>query len=45
VTFTLDELAARVGGEVSGEGALRVERVAPLEEAGPSDLSLLSNRK
>jgi len=43
--FTLAELAARVGGEVQGDGALRVEGVGPLEEAGPSRLSFFSNKK
>ncbi len=43
--FTLAELAAKVGGEVSGDGALRVEAVASLEDAGPTDLSFFSNRK
>jgi len=43
--FTLAELAARVGGEVQGDGALRVEGVGPLEEAGPSQLSFFSNKK
>ncbi len=43
--FTLAELAARVGGEVSGDGSLRVEAVAPLEAAGPTDVSFFSNRK
>jgi UDP-3-O-[3-hydroxymyristoyl] glucosamine N-acyltransferase len=43
--FALAELAARVGGEVNGEGALRIDGVAALEEAGPSQLSFFSNRK
>ncbi len=43
--FMLAELAARVGGEVQGDGALRVEGVAPLEEAGPAHLSFFSNKK
>jgi UDP-3-O-[3-hydroxymyristoyl] glucosamine N-acyltransferase len=43
--FTLAELAARVGGEVQGDGTLRVEGVGPLEEAGPSQLSFFSNKK
>jgi UDP-3-O-[3-hydroxymyristoyl] glucosamine N-acyltransferase len=45
LTFTLGELAKRVGGEISGDGELRVEGVAPLEEAGPAHLSFFSNRK
>jgi len=44
-TFTLAELAARVGAEVQGDGALRVEGVAPLEDAGPTQLSFFSNKK
>ena len=31
--FALSELAARVGGEVSGDGAARIGRVAALEDA------------
>ena len=45
MTFALSELAARVGGEVSGDGGARIERVAPIEDAGPGDLSFFSNRK
>ena len=45
MTHTLAELASRVGGEVSGDGALAVVGVAPLETAGPSQVSFLSNRK
>jgi UDP-3-O-[3-hydroxymyristoyl] glucosamine N-acyltransferase len=44
-TFTLAELAARVGGEVQGDGTLRLDGVAPLEDAGPSDVSFFSNKK
>jgi UDP-3-O-[3-hydroxymyristoyl] glucosamine N-acyltransferase len=43
--FTLAELARRVGGEVQGDGALRLEGVAPLEDAGPTDLSFFANKK
>jgi UDP-3-O-[3-hydroxymyristoyl] glucosamine N-acyltransferase len=45
VTWTLAELAARVGGEVVGDGRLVIEGVAPLEEAGPGQLSFFSNKK
>jgi UDP-3-O-[3-hydroxymyristoyl] glucosamine N-acyltransferase len=44
-TFTLSELAARVGGVVDGDGALVVDGVAPLEDASPSQLSFFANRK
>ena len=45
MTFTLAELAARVGGEVSGDASLVIDGVAPLEEAGPSHVSFFSNKK
>ena len=43
--FSLAELAERVGGRVEGDGSLRIERVMPLEEAGPSDVSFFANRR
>jgi UDP-3-O-[3-hydroxymyristoyl] glucosamine N-acyltransferase len=42
---TLAELAARVGGEVTGNGAVRIAGVAPLEEAGDAEISFFSNKK
>jgi UDP-3-O-[3-hydroxymyristoyl] glucosamine N-acyltransferase len=45
MTFTLAELAARVGGEAVGGGDLRLEGVAALETAGPAHVSFFSNRK
>ena len=45
MVFTLAELAARVGGEVEGDGSLHIERVRGLEDAGPGDLSFFANRK
>lgn len=45
MTFTLAELASRVGGEFTGDGRLVLSRVAPLEDAGPGDVSFFSNRK
>ena len=44
-SHTLSELAARVGGEVAGDGTVRLEGVAPLEEADATQLSFFSNRK
>jgi UDP-3-O-[3-hydroxymyristoyl] glucosamine N-acyltransferase len=44
-SFTLAELAARVGGTVEGDGALALDGVAALEEAGPSQISFFANRK
>ncbi len=44
-TRTLAELAALVGGEVLGDGSLLVSGVAPLEEAGPGQISFLANAR
>lgn len=41
----LDEIAARLGGEVAGDGAAGVERVAPLERAGAGDIAFIANPK
>ncbi len=41
----LDELAEVVGGQVEGDGARLISGVCSLEEAGPSELSFLSNAK
>ncbi|MEI6225385.1 MAG: UDP-3-O-(3-hydroxymyristoyl)glucosamine N-acyltransferase [Deltaproteobacteria bacterium] len=43
--FTLAELANRVGGRVEGDGSIRIERIRPLEEAGPSDSAFFANRR
>jgi UDP-3-O-[3-hydroxymyristoyl] glucosamine N-acyltransferase len=42
---TLAELAVLVGGEVSGDGSLRIAGVASLEEAGPGHVSFFANKK
>ncbi len=41
----LDELALRVGGTVEGDGSVEIRAVAGLEEAGPDEISFLSNRR
>lgn len=41
----LDELALRVGGTVEGDGSVDIRAVAGLEEAGPDEISFLSNRR
>lgn len=43
--FTLDEIVSRFGGELIGEGGLRIRQVATLENAGPADLTFLANPK
>ena len=39
------EVAALVGGELVGEGAVPIEGVAPLDRAGPRELSFLASGK
>jgi len=43
--WLLSELASLVGGRVDGDANLRVYGVATLEDAGPGDLSFLTNPK
>lgn len=43
--FTLDEIVSRFGGELVGEGGLRILQVATLENAGPADFAFLANPK
>ncbi len=45
VTFTVNELAAQVGGTVIGDGNRRIKRCCGLESAGPEDISFVSNIK
>ena len=42
MSFRLAELAELVGGEVRGDGAREVDSLRTLDEAGPRDLSFLS---
>lgn len=42
---TLTELVALFGGELVGDGAVQIVRVAPLDTAGAGELSFLSNSK
>jgi UDP-3-O-[3-hydroxymyristoyl] glucosamine N-acyltransferase len=43
VSLSLAEITAALGGELHGDPALEVERLAPLESARESELSFLSN--
>jgi UDP-3-O-[3-hydroxymyristoyl] glucosamine N-acyltransferase len=43
MALSLDELAALVGGEVEGDGERQISGVTTLEEAGPDDLSFVTN--
>ena len=42
---SLAELVAALGGSLLGDGALTVERIAPLERAGPRDISFLAQAR
>ncbi len=42
-SFTLGEIVADLGGELSGDAAARVSRLAPLDSAGGEALTFLSN--
>jgi UDP-3-O-[3-hydroxymyristoyl] glucosamine N-acyltransferase len=44
-TLTAAEVAALVGGELVGEGAVPLGGVAPLDRAGPGELSFLASGK
>lgn len=44
-SFTLGELAGRLGGAVVGDPSLTVRGVRPLAEAGPEHLSFYHNRR
>ena len=37
------ELAGQLGGELTGDPALRIDRISPLDSAGPSTISFLAN--
>jgi UDP-3-O-[3-hydroxymyristoyl] glucosamine N-acyltransferase len=41
----LSEIAARLGCELKGDGAIEIRRVAPIDEAGSGDLAFISNPK
>jgi len=44
-TFTLSELASRVGGTVVGDGAIRIAGVRPLDQAAAEHISFYHNRR
>ncbi|WP_158936778.1 UDP-3-O-(3-hydroxymyristoyl)glucosamine N-acyltransferase [Burkholderia sp. S171] len=43
--ITLGELTQRFGGDIAGDAAHRVNGLAPLDKAGPSQLAFLANQK
>jgi UDP-3-O-[3-hydroxymyristoyl] glucosamine N-acyltransferase len=42
---TLGEIASRVGCPLEGDATIEIERVAPIDQAGPGDLTFLANPK
>lgn len=45
MALRLDEIVARLGGELRGSGATLISRIGTLEGAGPGELAFLSNPK
>ncbi len=45
MSLRLDEIVGRLGGDLAGDGAILIARVAPLDEAGPGDIGFLSSTK
>jgi len=45
MTYTLAELAARIGGRVLGDAQVEIRQIATLERAQPDQISFLTNRK
>jgi UDP-3-O-[3-hydroxymyristoyl] glucosamine N-acyltransferase len=43
--LSLDEIVARLGGTLAGDGSVRIRRVATLLTAGPGDIAFLTNPK
>lgn len=44
-SYSLAELSDRFGGTVHGDAAIRIRQVAPIETAGPGEITFLTNRK
>ncbi|KAA0255036.1 MAG: UDP-3-O-(3-hydroxymyristoyl)glucosamine N-acyltransferase [Acidobacteria bacterium] len=44
-SFTLDEIARRLGGELLGDGSVRVSRVAEVEEAAEGSVAVVIDRR
>ncbi len=45
MSYTLAEIAARLGGRVSGDGQVRIRQISTLERAQADQISFLTNRK
>lgn len=45
ISFTLAEIAAQLGGDVLGDGNIRIRQVSTLAAAGEGEIAFLANRK
>jgi len=45
MTLTLEEIARITGGRLAGDGAREIDRVAPLESAGPDSITFVTETK
>lgn len=45
MAMTLAELAARIGAELDGDGRVQVRAVAPIDRAGPDEVTFLANQR
>lgn len=43
--FTLREIAQKIGGELTGNGEVRISGAAKLDEAGPGEITFLANSR
>lgn len=43
MSVALSDIVAALGGELLGDASMRIAAIAPLESAGPSDISFLAN--
>ena len=44
-SLTADDIAAAIKGKLIGDGSIRIEAIAPLDRAGPSELTFLASPK
>jgi UDP-3-O-[3-hydroxymyristoyl] glucosamine N-acyltransferase len=42
---TLSDIAALIGGDISGDGGVLIERIRGIDEAGTGDLTFVANRR
>lgn len=45
MSLTVAQLASKIGADVAGDGALIIERCAPIETAGPGEITFMANRR